>query len=74
MGLYFVNTKDETKSVKLTAEKLGRNEPKTVSCVVPGELESGSYKVMIKTQFVNGKYFSKETKTHTFEKEFQTAD
>ncbi len=72
VGLYFVNTEDETKSIKLTAEKLGRNEPKTVSCVVPSELESGSYKIMIKTQFVNGKYSSKETKTHIFEKDFKT--
>lgn len=71
VGLYFVNTEDETKTVKLPAEKLGRNEPKTVSCVVPSELESGVYRIMVKTQYVNGKIFSKETKTHTFEKEFQ---
>lgn len=74
VGLYFVNSADESKTVRLTAEKLGRNEPKTVSCVVPSELESGSYRIMIKTQFTSGKNMSKETKTHTFEKEFQTAD
>ena len=71
VGLYFVNCDDETKTVKLSVEKLGRNEPKTVSCVVPTVLESGTYKIMIKTQFVMGKFLSKETKTNTFGTKFR---
>lgn len=71
VGLYFVNCEDEAKTVKLSTEKLGRNDPKTVSCVVPNELESGTYKIMIKTQFIAGKALSKETKTNTFGTEFR---
>jgi hypothetical protein len=73
IGIYFVNSVDESKTIKLPVEKLGRNEPKRISCVVPGELESGSYKIMVKTQFTSGKYFSKETKTNIFKKEFHVA-
>lgn len=66
VGLYFVNCDDETKTLKLSTEKLGCNEPKRISCVVPTELESGNYKIMIKTQFIAGKVLAKETKTSTF--------
>lgn len=73
VGLYFVNCDDEAKTVKLSKEKLGRNAPKTISCVVPSGLESGTYRIMIKTQFIAGKALSKETKTNTFGTEFKTA-
>ena len=73
VGLYFVNCDDESKTVKLPVEKLGRNEPKRISCVVPQEMESGSYRIMIKTQYISGKNSSKETKSTVFKQEFKTA-
>lgn len=71
IGLYFVNTENNENTIKLSVEKLGRNQPKHISCVVPANIENGTYKLMIKTQYVSGRTFSRETKTNTFEKEFQ---
>ncbi len=71
VGLYFVNCDDKTKTVKLSIEKLGYNEPKRISCVVPNQLENGTYKIMIKTQYVVGKSLSKETKTNIFGPKFR---
>ena len=49
VGLYFVNTEDESKTVKVPASKIGVNTSSRIACVVPS-LESGSWKIRIVTQ------------------------
>ena len=49
VGLYFVNADDESKSVKVSAAKIGVNTSSRVACVVP-PLESGSWRIRIVTQ------------------------
>ena len=71
VGLYFVNTEDESKNVKLGAEKLGRNTSGSLCCVVPSELEEGTYRLMIRTQSLSGKVLSKEIKECVSEQTFR---
>lgn len=73
VGLYFVETTDEAKTVKLGVDKIGRNCPSSLCCVVPAELSEGTYKIMLRTQFLCGKAFSKDTKECKFESEFTVA-
>ena len=49
VGLYFVNTEDEGKTVKVSASKIGVNTSSRIACVVPN-LESGSWRIKIVTQ------------------------
>lgn len=66
-GLYFVNTADSSKTVKLSADELGFNTSTKVACVVPLSLESGSYSIRLVTQFMGGnKIFRKEAQTAVF--------
>lgn len=55
VGLYFVNVADDSKTVKLSAEKLGTNTATRVACVVPKELAAGKYNLKIVTQFTKTK-------------------
>ena len=71
VGLYFVNTEDESKNVKLGAEKLGRNTSGSLCGVVPSELEEGTYRLMIRTQSLSGKVLSKEIKECVSEQTFR---
>lgn len=54
VGLYFVNTEDSSKTIRLSADDLGMNNPSGIVCAVPLELSSGSYKIKIVTQYSNG--------------------
>ena len=58
VGLYFKNTLDSTKDVKLGVKKMGVNNPSKLACVVP-QLEAGTYQLKIITQFSKGKAFRK---------------
>lgn len=73
VGLYFVNTEDESKTVRLGTDKIGRNDPSSLCCVVPSKLADGTYKIMIRTQFLSGKSLSKDTRAYVFESEFHVA-
>ncbi len=73
VGLYFVHTEDEAKTVRLGADKIGRNGPSSLCCVVPSELAAGTYRIMIRTQHLSGKSLSKDTRAYVFESEFQIA-
>ena len=73
VGLYFVSTEDESKTVRLGADKIGRNNPSSLCCVVPSELVAGTYKIMIRTQHLSGKTLAKDTREYVFEGEFQLA-
>lgn len=67
VGLFFVNRDDSSKSVKLSAEELGINKAATIACVVPAELESGTYSIKIVTQFMNSlKVFRKEPQAASY--------
>lgn len=59
VGLYFENTEDSSDVVKVSAEELGQNVGSTLACVVPSELKSGTYRIKVVTQFMNGKAFRK---------------
>lgn len=59
VGLYFENTEDSSDFVKVSAEELGQNMSSTLACVVPAELKSGTYRIKVVTQFMNGKTFRK---------------
>ena len=58
VGLYFKNTLDSSKDVKLAVKKMGVNNPSKLACVVP-QLEAGTYQLKIITQFSKGKAFRK---------------
>ena len=58
VGLYFKNSLDSTKDVKLSAKKLGVNTPSKLACVVP-PLESGTYQIKIVTQYSKSKTLRK---------------
>lgn len=73
VGLYFVNAQDESKTVRMDADKIGRNSPSSLCCVVPADLSEGTYKIMIRTQFLSGKSLSKDTRAYVFESEFHVA-
>ena len=60
VGLYFVNEQDSSKTVRLSADDLGINKPTCLACVVPAELEAGTYRIQVATQFMSGKAFRKE--------------
>jgi hypothetical protein len=72
VGLYFVNTEDESKTVKLAASKIGVNTSSRIACVVPS-LESGSWKIRIVTQYAKSSVPCKESKSQTFSNTFTVA-
>lgn len=67
VGLYFVNSEDSSKTVRLGADDIGINKSTLVACVVPPELESGSYSIKIVTQFMGSPTsFRKDCQTAAF--------
>lgn len=66
VGLYFVNTEDSSKTVKLSASELGRNASTAIACVVPADLENVEYSIKIVTQFIGGKVCRKEPLEFTY--------
>ena len=72
VGLYFVNTEDEAKSVRIGAEKIGVNTSTRIACVVP-QLESGIYRIKVVTQFAKSTVPCKESKSQTFSNTFTVA-
>ena len=69
VGLYFVNTEDETSSVKVDVSKIGVNTSSRIACVVP-KLASGSYKIKIVTQFARSNAPRKDSQVNTFTNTF----
>ncbi len=49
VGLYFVNTEDDSKTVKVEPAKIGVNLASRLACVVPA-LESGKYRLKVVSQ------------------------
>lgn len=66
VGLYFENTEDSSDIVKVSADELGQNVGSTLACVVPSELKSGTYRIKVVTQFMNGKTFRKTPQEAVF--------
>lgn len=66
IGLYFVNEEDASKTVKLSADDLGMNKSTRLACVVPADLESGTYSIKVVTQFMRGKTFRKKAQQTSF--------
>lgn len=71
VGLYFVNTADDSKTVRLEQGKIGANMPSRLACVVPATLEAGTYQVKIVTQFSRAGYERKEPLEFVFDKAFE---
>ena len=69
VGLYFVNTEDESSTVKVDASKIGVNTSSRIACVVP-KLASGSYKIKIVTQFARSNAPRKDSQVNTFSNTF----
>ncbi len=69
VGLYFTNLEDGSKSVKVTADRIGINTGTKLALNVPA-LEAGSYQISIVTQPVTGTWTCKSTRTYTIESEF----
>lgn len=65
-GLYFVNIQDESNTVKLSAGELGINKSSCIACVVPADLESGTYSIKVVTRFMGGGTLRKEPQEYTF--------
>lgn len=66
VGLYFVNVEDDTKTVCLKQESIGTNSQNHLACVVPVDLQTGSYKIKVVTQAVNSKVVRKQPLEFTF--------
>lgn len=73
VGLYFDHTEDSSKSVRLSAEKLGTNMPSRIACVVPLELSKGTYRIRLVTQAINTTMLKKESQSCTYNTEFSVA-
>lgn len=61
VGLWFVNTEDESKSIKVNAADCGINKAGILSCVIP-ELEPGTYQIKVVTQYSKGRAMCRENK------------
>lgn len=72
VGLYFENTDDDSKTVKLTKEMIGVNEPGKIACIIPS-LEAGTYRIRIVTQYSKGTITGRESKTDTYGETFTVA-
>ena len=68
VGLYFINTIDDTKSVKLEQSKIGTNTSTRLACVIPATLADGEYQIKVVTQFSKAKTLRKEPLTFVFDK------
>lgn len=66
VGLYFVNIEDNTKTVCLKQEYIGTNSQNHLACVVPVDLQTGSYKIKVVTQAINSKVFRRQPLEFTF--------
>lgn len=66
VGLYFVNVEDETKNVCLKKESIGTNSQNHLACVVPVDLQPGSYKIKVVTQALSSKIFRRQPLEFTF--------
>lgn len=67
VGLYFEGVDDSAKTVMLQAKDLGINTQGRIACVVPQELEAGTYRIKIVTQFMGGNtLFRKEPQTAVY--------
>lgn len=69
VGLYFIHSQDDTKDVKLSAEKLGINTQNRLACVIPSGLEEGSYRLKVVTQALSSKTYRKMPTAFTFQTE-----
>ncbi|MBQ9622843.1 MAG: DUF4469 domain-containing protein [Treponema sp.] len=72
VGLYFINVDDESKTVKLPASKIGVNTSSRIACVVPN-LESGSWRIRIVTQYAKSTVPCRESKSQIFCNTFTVA-
>jgi hypothetical protein len=72
IGLYFVNAEDEGKTVKVPASKIGVNTSSRIACVVPN-LESGSWRIKIVTQYAKSTVPCRESKSQIFCNTFTVA-
>ena len=69
VGLYFMHSHDNTKDVKLSAEKLGINTQTRLACVIPSGLEAGTYRLKVVTQALSSKTYRKKPTAFTFQTE-----
>ncbi len=69
VGLYFMHSQDDTKDVKLSAEKLGINTQTRLACVIPSGLEAGTYRLKVVTQALSSKTYRKKPTAFTFQTE-----
>lgn len=73
VGLYFDHTEDSSKSIRLSAERLGTNTPSHIACVVPLILSEGIYKIRLVTQAINATMRKKETQSFIYDGAFTVA-
>lgn len=69
VGLYFMHSQDDSKDVKLSAEKLGINTQTRLACVIPSGLEAGTYRLKVVTQALSSKTYRKKPTAFTFQTE-----
>lgn len=66
-ALYFENTVDSSKTVKLKPDEFGMNTSTRIACVVLLELENGTYSIKVVTQFMNSSsVFRKESQSASY--------
>lgn len=67
IGLFFENTEDESKSVRLAPSQIYHNTSSLLEGIVP-ELEAGTYKIRVATRFSGSSGTRKTIRENTFEK------
>ena len=65
VGIYF-DAEDGSKSIKLSASDIVRNDPTVVECIAPDTLQPGVYKIRIVTQYSRTKVFHTEPRECVF--------
>lgn len=66
VGLWFINTEDETKNVVVKASELGVNKCSLITCDIP-VLEPGTYRIRIITQYTKSSVPKKDSMEFTTE-------
>ena len=66
VGLWFINTEDESKNAVVKASELGVNKCSLITCDIP-LLEPGTYRIRIVTQYTKSSVPKKDSMEFTTE-------
>ena len=74
VGLYFVDVADPANEVKIPVKKIGVNTAVHVACIIPADLNIGSYRIKLVTQYSRSKVLRKEPLSCMTDARFSVGD